>query len=228
MNTRDFLTALAKAVKPNSTAWDNFQRIYVPAAEVPKSETDSHLSKYQCPLQTHPAVWLNQSHVSSGLESWTFFTSALPVCPTPSSNPTHSPPPPLPAFPFLLLGMCSNYGQLHEPSKSNAADCHSAIQPLSSQRDSALASIIVMIIVIMIIMIIIAIIKIIIIIIVVVVVVVVVALSSSTPASSLSLPACLPANGKSGCWTESCRVKALHVGDAGNTHTRDCSASGNW
>ena len=43
VNMRDFLTALAKAVKPNSTAWDNFQRMYVPAAEVPKSETDSPL-----------------------------------------------------------------------------------------------------------------------------------------------------------------------------------------
>ena len=40
---RDFLTALAKAVKPNSTAWDNFQRMYVPAAQVAKSEPDSPL-----------------------------------------------------------------------------------------------------------------------------------------------------------------------------------------
>ena len=34
-------TALAKVVKPNSTAWDNFQCMYVPAAEVSKSEPDS-------------------------------------------------------------------------------------------------------------------------------------------------------------------------------------------
>lgn len=43
VNMRDFLTALAKAVKPNSTAWDNFQRMYVPTAEVSKSEPDSPL-----------------------------------------------------------------------------------------------------------------------------------------------------------------------------------------
>lgn len=40
---RDFLAALAKAVKPNSTAWDNFQRMYVPAAAVPQSEPNSPL-----------------------------------------------------------------------------------------------------------------------------------------------------------------------------------------
>lgn len=43
INMADFLTALAKAVKPNSTAWDNFKRMYVPPAEVPKSEPDSPL-----------------------------------------------------------------------------------------------------------------------------------------------------------------------------------------
>ena len=43
VNMRDFLNAMAKAVKPNSTAWDNFQRMYVPAAEVPQSAPDSPL-----------------------------------------------------------------------------------------------------------------------------------------------------------------------------------------
>lgn len=40
---KDFLNALAKAVKPNSTAWDNFQRMYVPPAEVPASAPHSPL-----------------------------------------------------------------------------------------------------------------------------------------------------------------------------------------
>ncbi|KAL3161234.1 Pyruvate decarboxylase 1 [Trebouxia sp. C0009 RCD-2024] len=43
VNMRDFLAALAKAVKPNSTAWDNFQRMYVPSAQVPSSEPGSPL-----------------------------------------------------------------------------------------------------------------------------------------------------------------------------------------
>ncbi|DBA80991.1 TPA: Pyruvate decarboxylase 3 [Trebouxia sp. C0005] len=43
VNMRDFLNAMAKAVKPNSTAWDNFQRMYVPAAEVPQSAPNSPL-----------------------------------------------------------------------------------------------------------------------------------------------------------------------------------------
>ena len=40
---KDFLTALGKAVKPNSTAWDNFQRMYVPPAEIPAAKPNSPL-----------------------------------------------------------------------------------------------------------------------------------------------------------------------------------------
>lgn len=43
VNMKDFLSALAKAIKPNSTAWDNFQRMYVPPAEIPAAKPNSPL-----------------------------------------------------------------------------------------------------------------------------------------------------------------------------------------
>lgn len=40
---KDFLAGLAKRLKPNSTAWDQYERMFIPQATVPPSPAGSPL-----------------------------------------------------------------------------------------------------------------------------------------------------------------------------------------
>ncbi len=77
VNMRDFLSAMAKAVKPNSTAWDNFQRMYVPAAEVPQSAPNSPLRTNILFKHVQVTVLVLQLQRES---SWQFVLFALLSC----------------------------------------------------------------------------------------------------------------------------------------------------